>query len=86
MESPVAKDKKLPYCEINDYPELPHRGVVEGFYGTPWSHKVRLSLIDFYGKFKMNIYLYAPKDDPYHRVPHWRDPYPKKKRMTLRNW
>lgn len=84
MESPVAKDKKLPYGEINDYPEFPYRGVVEGFYGTPWSHKVRLSLIDFYGKFKMNIYLYAPKDDPYHRVPHWRDPYPTKEANDIK--
>lgn len=77
MDSPATANGKLPYCEINDYPDLPLRGVVEGFYGTPWSHKVRLSLIDFYGKFKMNTYLYAPKDDPFHRTPDWRLPYPK---------
>ena len=65
-ESPVSAHGTLPCMEINDYPDLPNRGVVEGFYGTPWSHEVRLSLIDFYGKFKMNTYLYGPKDDPYH--------------------
>ena len=61
---------------INDWPDLPYRGVVEGFYGTPWSHEVRLSLIDFYGRNKMNDYIYGPKDDPYHSSPYWRQPYP----------
>ncbi len=71
-----AKDGKVPSVEITDYPTLPWRGVVEGFYGTPWSHEVRLSLIDFYGRNKMNVYLYGPKDDPYHSSPYWRQPYP----------
>ncbi len=71
-----ATDGKIPSVEITDYPSLPFRGVVEGFYGTPWSHEVRLSLIDFYGKNKMNVYLYGPKDDPYHSSPYWRQPYP----------
>lgn len=84
MESPAAKDKQLPYGEINDYPDLPNRGVVEGFYGTPWQHEVRISLIDFYGKFKMNSYLYGPKDDPYHSCPNWRLPYPKKEAENIR--
>src|SRR5918994_1881370 len=29
----------------------------------------------FYGRFKLNTYIYAPKDDPYPRD-RWRDPYP----------
>lgn len=66
----------IPCMKINDYPSLLHRGVVEGFYGEPWSHAVRLSLIDFYGRNKMNTYLYGPKDDPYHSSPNWRLPYP----------
>ena len=70
------RDGKLPCLSINDWPDLPARGVVEGFYGTPWSHEARLSLIDFYGRFKMNTYVYGPKDDPYHSSPYWRDPYP----------
>ena len=64
VASPAAADGTLPAVEVNDYPDLPLRGVVEGFYGTPWSHEVRLSLIDFYGRFKMNCYIYGPKDDP----------------------
>lgn len=74
--SPASADGRLPYAEINDYPDLPSRGVVEGFYGTPWAHAVRLSLIDFYGRFKLNTYVYGPKDDPYHSSPGWREAYP----------
>lgn len=69
-------DGQLPCLSINDWPDLPARGVVEGFYGTPWSHQARLSLIDFFGRYKMNTYVYGPKDDPYHSSPYWRDPYP----------
>lgn len=72
----ASEPGKLPYLTISDWPDLPNRGVVEGFYGTPWSHETRLSLIDFYGKFKMNVYVYGPKDDPYHSSPNWRLPYP----------
>lgn len=82
--SPVAQGGKVPYMEINDFPDLPNRGVVEGFYGTPWSHEVRKSLIDFYGKFKMNTYLYGPKDDPYHSCPNWRLPYPEKEAANIK--
>lgn len=83
-ESPISAQGALPCVEINDYPDLPNRGVVEGFYGTPWSHDVRLSLIDFYGKFKMNTYLYGPKDDPYHSCPNWRLPYPEKEAQHIK--
>lgn len=76
MESPAARGGNLPVMTVNDWPDLKYRGVVEGFYGTPWSHKVRLSLIDFYGRHKMNNYIYGPKDDPYHSSPNWRLPYP----------
>lgn len=74
----------LPMMVINDYPSMKYRGVVEGFYGTPWSHKVRLSLIDFYGQNKMNDYLYGPKDDPYHSSPYWRQPYPADQAKNIR--
>lgn len=75
-ESPAAEGGKLPCLQIDDYPDIKHRGTVEGFYGTPWSHQVRLSLIDFYGRNKLNTYIYGPKDDPYHSSPNWRLPYP----------
>lgn len=84
VESPIAEGAKLPYLTVDDYPTLPDRGVVEGFYGTPWSHEVRLSLIDFYGRFKLCTYLYGPKDDPYHSSPNWRLPYPEAEAKQIR--
>lgn len=69
---------------VKDYPDLPYRGVVEGFYGNPWSHTVRLSLIDFMGRNKMNNYIYGPKDDPYHSSPNWRIPYPEKEAVQIK--
>jgi hypothetical protein len=50
-------------------------GVVEGFYGSPWSHGDRLDLLRFMGEVGLTHYYYAPKDDPYHRE-RWREPYP----------
>lgn len=76
---PTALDSHLafvPAMEVSDRPEFPIRGVVEGFYGTPWSHEVRLRMLDHMGRNKMNSYVFGPKDDPYHRTPHWRQPYP----------
>lgn len=52
------------------------RGVVEGFYGTPWTHDARLEVIEFLAGRGMNAYAYAPKDDDRHRA-HWRLPYPR---------
>ena len=72
----LLKDNQLPVTEITDYPEISFRGVVEGFYGAPWSHQARLRQLKFYGENKMNTYIYGPKDDPYHSSPNWRLPYP----------
>ncbi len=50
------------------------RGVVEGFYGTPWSHDARVGVMSFLAGRGMNAYAYAPKDDARHRS-EWRLPY-----------
>ena len=73
---------KLQACTVTDWPDVPFRGVVEGFYGTPWSQEARLSQLDFYGKYKMNVYIYGPKDDPYHRDK-WRVEYPEAEARRL---
>jgi len=70
----LAENKRIKETNISDYPQIPVRGVIEGFYGEPWSHKDRLSLLDFFGNIKMNTYIYAPKDDPKHRSA-WREEY-----------
>jgi hyaluronoglucosaminidase len=51
------------------------RGVIEGFYGPPWSHAERLDLIGFAADNGFDTWVHAPKDDPYHRRL-WREPYP----------
>lgn len=53
-----------------------HRGVVEGFFGVPWSLKQREALFELGAPRGMNTYIYAPKDDPYHRK-YWRRSYPR---------
>jgi len=58
------------------------RGVIEGFYGTPWSHEERLDLIRFCGAHGLNTWVHAPKDDPYHRR-RWREPYPESELARL---
>lgn len=75
---------KMPLGEISDYPDVPSRGTVEGFYGTPWSFDHRMRQIDFYGLNKLNTYIYGPKDDPYHSSPNWRKPYPAEEAAQLK--
>ena len=85
IDSRLAAEKGgLPVLIVNDYPAMKYRGVVEGFYGTPWSHQVRLSLLDYYGANKLSDYLYGPKDDPYHSSPYWRQPYPEDQARNIR--
>jgi protein O-GlcNAcase/histone acetyltransferase len=49
-------------------------GVIEGFYGQPWSQAERFELFDWMAGWGLNTYLYAPKDDLKHRVV-WRELY-----------
>ena len=71
----MASNPEVMTAEVQDWPDVLERGVVEGFYGNPWSHTDRLRQFDFYGKNKLNVYIYGPKDDPYHRN-QWREAYP----------
>lgn len=74
---------RVPKVIIKDYPRFGIRGIIEGFYGKPWSHEDRMSLIRFSGEYKMNAFFYAPKDDPYHRF-EWKKPYPDDKFNELK--
>jgi hyaluronoglucosaminidase len=71
----LAREGAVAAVSILDFPLMGLRGSIEGFYGQPWSHAERLDQLAFYGDIKANTYVYAPKDDPYHRD-QWRDPYP----------
>ena len=50
-------------------------GIIEGFYGKPWTWAEREETIAFLAPHGYGFYLYAPKADPYLRR-RWRDPYP----------
>ena len=50
------------------------RGVLEAFYGRPWSWSERHAMLDFMHEVGFNAYLYAPKNDPVHRN-RWQEPY-----------
>jgi beta-N-acetylglucosaminidase. len=69
-------------CSAPAAAQIPLRGVVEGFYGKPWTQEERLSQLGFYGEQGLNAYIYAPKDDPWHRAK-WREPYPEEKLREL---
>ena len=83
----MLEDKKdcgyLPIVNISDYPSIPLRGFVEGYYGYPWPFEAKMGLIKDSSKYKMNVYIYAPKDDPYHKS-RWRELYPEDKANELK--
>ena len=69
------REGKYPVLYLRDHPSFTLRGVVEGFYGKPYTHEQRMELIALLHRLKMNAYIYAPKDDAYHRDK-WREDYP----------
>ena len=81
----ITRLGELPMGILVDWPDLPARGVVEGYYGAPWSFEARCSIFRFMGRNKMNTYIYAPKDDPYHHGHGCYQPYPERKAAELRD-
>ena len=57
-------------------------GVIEGFYGQPWSQAERFELFGWMADWGLNTYLYAPKDDLKHRAL-WREVYSASEAETL---
>lgn len=49
-------------------------GIIEGFYGPPWTWAERAMVCAELAAVGMDTYVYAPKDDPLHRD-RWREPY-----------
>lgn len=68
--------ENLACVTINDYADQKSRGIVEGYYGYPYSVSVKKDLMRFMMRHKMNTYLYGAKSDPYHSEK-WKDAYPK---------
>lgn len=49
-------------------------GVIEGFYGKPWTEAERFELFEWMEAWGLDTFLYAPKDDLKHRA-RWREKY-----------
>lgn len=79
----MMKEPSVMACTIKDYPSVSARGVVEGFYGNPWSQTDRKRQFEFYGANKLNTYIYGPKDDIYHRD-QWKVNYPQAEANKLK--
>ncbi|XP_039607893.1 protein O-GlcNAcase isoform X1 [Polypterus senegalus] len=58
-------------------------GVVEGFYGRPWSMEQRKVLFKWLQRWGLNTYLYGPKDDLKHRML-WREMYSEEEAVHLK--
>ena len=78
----IASQPEVMSVTVTDWPLTSLRGVVEGFYGNPWSHEDRQDLFRFYGDNKMNIHIYGPKNDPYHHS-RWYELYPEEEAAKM---
>ena len=67
--------KNFPCVTIYDYADVKNRGIIEGYYGVPYTAEVTKDLFRFMARYKMNSYMYGAKSDPYHSR-YWGDPYP----------
>ena len=65
----------LPCVTIHDYADVKNRGIIEGYYGVPYTAQVTKDLFRFMARYKMNTYMYGAKSDPYHSQ-YWEQPYP----------
>ena len=81
----IASQPEVMAVTVTDYPSVPYRGLVEGYYGNPYSEANRMSLFEMFGRQKMNMYIYGPKDDAYHRGK-WRENYPAAQAEKIRSY
>jgi hyaluronoglucosaminidase len=60
-------------------------GYIEGYYGKLLSWDERRDICVCMERLSLNTYVYAPKEDPYHRV-QWKTPYPSDWMETFRRF
>ncbi|HOU54995.1 MAG TPA: beta-N-acetylglucosaminidase domain-containing protein [Myxococcota bacterium] len=84
-----SRDADLAARTLDDPPPTPptpprcrDSGVIEGFYGIPWSFRERHDMLQAMASLGLGTYLYAPKNDPLHRS-RWREPYPDDERARF---
>ncbi|MBI5525545.1 MAG: beta-N-acetylglucosaminidase domain-containing protein [Deltaproteobacteria bacterium] len=64
----------VPPLQPATYSLQPRSGVVEGFYGAPWSWRERAHMIETMAALGLGAYVYGPKLDLKHRE-RWREAY-----------
>lgn len=57
-------------------------GIIEGFYGRPWTWGERSGYVPFMRRYGFKTYIYAPKADAYMRRK-WREPMPQQLESKL---
>ena len=62
---------------------LPDLGIIEGFFGRPWSWKDRSDVVTMLGRAGYSFYHYAPKIDQFLRR-NWTSRHPKTEEDALR--
>ncbi len=72
----LAAKAQVPAVEVKDWPTTKVRGVIEGYYGNPWSHEDCIDMCTFFDQNKMNTFIYGPKNDSYHHGGGVFTPYP----------
>lgn len=75
LKQMLSEGTLLNKVTIEDYAYTQYRGIVEGYYGTPYSVESIISLMEFFKEFKLNTFIYGPKADPYH-AGFWQEDYP----------
>ena len=70
----LDRTNKLNSGKFSKVPGFKIRGIVEGFYGFPWTESEREDAFKKLGDFNMNTYLLSPKDIPWQRF-QWREPF-----------
>jgi hypothetical protein len=61
----------------------PALGIIEGFYGKPWSWEARGETVAFLAPHGYSFYFYAPKADSFLRE-HWQEDHPPEAAAQLR--
>lgn len=80
----LAAQDTMPAIEVTDWPDMPTRGVIEGYYGNPWSQEDMIDMCSFFDFNKMNTFIYGPKNDPYHHGGQVFTPYPDEQAANLK--
>ena len=62
----------------------PALGLIEGYYGNPWSWRAREETIALLKGYGYDFYIYAPKADAFLRK-RWREAHPAEMEAALRN-